>query len=87
MTSQVTIQKRKLIEQELGSLKSKRKRCSAEQASSEKLAKKYSADAEEGKLELISAANAIWEKAEQKKKTKLFELGTQIEKKNKLKSV
>lgn len=85
---QVASQKRKLIEEELDSLKSKKKRFSADQASLEKSAKKYSLDAEkEGKLELISAANGMWAKVDQKKK-KLVELDKQIENKtSELKSV
>lgn len=85
---QVASQKRKLIEEELDSLKSKWKRFSTDQASLEKSAKKYSMNAEKkGRLELISAANAMWAKAEQQKK-KLVELDQQIEKKTtELKSV
>jgi hypothetical protein len=75
---QMASQKRKLIEEELDGLKSKRKRFSADQASLEESAKKFLLDAEKkGKLELISAANAMWSKAEQKKK-KLIELDKQI---------
>lgn len=84
---QMASQKRKLIEEELDGLKSKRKRFSADQASLEESAKKFLLDAEKkGKLELISAANAMWSKAEQKKK--LIELDKQINNKStELKSV
>ena len=84
---QMASQKRKLIQEELNGLKSKRKRFSADQASLEESAKKFSLDAgKKGKLELISAANAMWSKAEQKKK--LIELDKQINNKStELKSV
>ena len=72
---QVASQKRKLIEGELDSLKSKQKRFSDNQATLEEL------DAEKGKLVLLLAASAIWAKAEQQKK-KLTELDEQIKKKS-----
>ena len=62
--------KRKLIEEELDSFKSKRKRFSADQASLEKSAQKYSMHAEKKeKLELTLTANAMWAKEEETGRT------------------
>jgi len=60
--------KRKCLEDELEALRGKRKRLSIDQVSLEENSRKCSLEAErKGKLEILSAANALWAKSENKK--------------------